>query len=110
MSGNQELKVVIVFVLPPSWLKLADVLLIFKILSWIYRANRENLRRQCFRCYKRVHICELSCTRQVIVPCLVARHVLVTCPVRHQEILHTPCFAVQSVRFSCKFSSKLWCI
>lgn len=58
-----------------------------EILCWI-------LRWQCPRCRTCVHICKLSCKFQVMVTCPGPRHVLVTCTVAREGILHTHCFVV----------------
>lgn len=66
---------------------LVDIQLRFNILNCLCRAHCEIRREQCLRCWARVHMCYLTCTRHLIVSCLVPRHALVTYPVPRQVIM-----------------------
>lgn len=77
-------------ILRPSWLWLVDVVLRLKILYCLYHVPRKILRGYVPRCRNHVRMCELSCPR----------HVLLTCPVSSQVMLHTPCFQYDVLRLT----------
>lgn len=60
--------------------------ILIQYLNWNYRVPYEIIHGQYPRCCTRVQLCELSCTRQLIMSCLGQRHVLLMCPVLRQMV------------------------